>query len=703
MILQKIEIEQFGGLKNYVLDLKPGAQYLYGANEAGKSTLCTFIALMFYGMPQKQRGGGLKGDHRSLYMPWGEDYMAGTLSFWAEGKDFVLKRRFGKTAKSDRCKLYLAADWQEVDIDETELGTRFLGVGAEAFYKTLYISQLGAAFSKGKEDELMARLSNLEKSGDEDASLQKAIAELEKAQFELVTQTGRGGKILQLDNQLKALQNELLEARERNQKFGGLLEEINQMTQEQEAAETLLSDLEKQRSQATLFEEFEKKRLAQKHILEQKKRLADEKTALENLEKELAILNEKKDAMASILALDEDILSPIAQKEAAMAMLAKQVEQKRSLTQEIANLEAELLQQSSNKAVFPIVFSIITVIAAILLGIFVSPLCLFFLLAPCLFFVLDKGRGAKGERALLEARLLEKKKALLVLEEEKAEDALKQLKEEVDSVFTQAQTDSFKGLSEAIGKAKVLKLDLAAKEQEKIRKEAEIKKLEDAISTEPQEDMEQVDYDGPSLLELNEKRDRLLKEQMARQTELVEKKTKAESGFSGTRSVSIIESAIKRTEQEKDELFKTYEAIKLAKETLVACGEELKQSFAPALNERSGQLIRKLTDGRYTQVRVTDDYQMNLQTEQGSEIISAEYVSAGTYDLIYFALRMAVLDTLYDRIPFLCLDDTFLQMDEKRQKAAFAMLREEPAEQILYFSCHKPTADWQEDSIINIK
>ncbi len=342
MIIQKIEIEQFGGLKHYELNLEAGVQYLYGVNEAGKSTLCAFIALMFYGMPPKKRGADLRNDPRSLYMPWDENFMAGTLHFHAEGKDYVLSRRFGKTSKTDKCHLYLAADWQEVDMDEGEIGPRFLGVGVDAFHKTLYISQLGAAFSKGKEDELMDRLSNLEQSGDEDASLQKAIAELERAEAELRTPIRHSGKIAKLEEKINALGNELFEAKERNRNFHQLLSEIQNLSAAQEALTAELSALEQQRKLAASFEEAEKKRLAQQHILEQKNRLKEAKTALEALTQEILDLTSQKEKMAAVLTLESDVVPKIAEQEARVKILKEQVEQREALTKELGGLEAEL-------------------------------------------------------------------------------------------------------------------------------------------------------------------------------------------------------------------------------------------------------------------------------------------------------------------------------------------------------------------------
>jgi len=148
MMIEKLEIEAFGGLKDYTLTLGPGFHYLYGENEAGKSTLCAFLSAMLYGFPKGKTSGR---DERRLYMPWGESKMSGSLHFSAEGKQYILTRKFGKTAKGDSCTLLSAEDWQALPIAPEEIGERFLGVGAEAFRKTLYISQLGAAFEKGAE------------------------------------------------------------------------------------------------------------------------------------------------------------------------------------------------------------------------------------------------------------------------------------------------------------------------------------------------------------------------------------------------------------------------------------------------------------------------------------------------------------------------------------------------------------------------
>ncbi len=701
MKIQKIEIEQFGGLRNFTLDFSGGAQYIYGKNEAGKSTLCAFIAAMFYGLPAKVRGGGLKGDSRNLYMPWGETYMAGTLHFEAEGKNYVLTRKFGQTARGDKTSLMLESDWQEVSIHPDEIGQHFLGVGEEAFYKTLFISQLGAAFEKGKEDELLTRLSNLETSGDEDASVQTALAELERARHRLVTKTGRGGIIVQVDDEIKALKTELLEAKQRHYSFRSLLSDVQQMTQEKELAEKQLADINEKRKMAIKYAEYQKNL----QMIVAKKELSDgiasEKERLTKLQTEKKALLLEKEKAGFVLNLESNAIAQLAEKEAACTVLEKELCEQAEISCEIEKLSEELEQKKEKKISVPLLSAMISfVLLTIALGVVLSPM--FFGLT--LMFLVGVAFGIKGstdkEWLALSAKLSEKQEAFNKKQEEKTKEKLDALQKELQAVFEKAGVSSLSALTEKIESAKALNYKIDAIEQEEGRTLEGIQNKEEELSGMPEtEEMEKVEYTGPTLEELTLLKERLQQEQINRERELAQKNAKVENGFSGTRSASVIESVLEEAYEQRQKLIEQYEALSLAHKLMEACAEDMKNTFAPALNEKSGKLIAELTGGKYQEVRVTDEYKIMLKTPTGSEIVPAEYVSAGTYDLLYFALRMAVLETLFDEIPLLALDDAFMQLDDTRQKDAFSWLCNKQAGQVLYFSCHQPPAAWTETVI----
>ncbi|MBE7036311.1 MAG: hypothetical protein E7403_03345 [Ruminococcaceae bacterium] len=703
MILQKIEIEQFAGLKNYTLELKPGFQYLYGHNEAGKSTICAFLSVMFYGLPPKKSKDGIKGDGRLFYMPWGERYMAGTVYFEDKGKEYVLKRRFGKTAKGDSCTLHSGADWTEIPIDAKTVGQHFFGMGADAFGKSLFISQLGAAFAKGKEDELMERLSNLEKTGDEDASIQKAIKILTDAEYELVSKTGRGGAILQIEQEIEQLSVERIAARHKNLSFRDLLEEISQLTKERDEAVSALSETEEKRKQAQAYEQYAARKEQRKQQQDMAERLAKERSAFARAEQELAEVQGRLVSYAAVAALETDVVLQLAEKESVCKILSEKEEKLSALSAEASRMEAELTE-AENKAkkrvnVAVLSVAVVLLLLGIILGIVWHPVAFVFSAIGVAIGLLslsgDKEiKQAKQDMAVLSAQIAEKKKEEAALQAENISQKLKQYRGELEFVFRQAGTDSLTGLAEKIETARTLEHKKESLEKEKQRLADSVAQLEASLKMMPEISEEPpVAYEGPSVKMLEDQLKRMQNEQLERERKLAQMNARATEGFSGTRGVSVIESELADAQERKAEMVKRYEAIRLAREAMEQCAEELKSNFAPVLNEKSGALIKRLTGGRYREVKVTDDYTMMLKTPSGTEIINSDYVSAGTCDLLYFALRLAVLQTLYDAVPLLIMDDTFLQFDKERQQAAFDLLKENPAEQILYFSCHEPAQD----------
>lgn len=703
MILQKIEIEQFAGLKNYTLELQPGFQYLYGHNEAGKSTICAFLSVMFYGLPPKKSKEGIKGDGRLFYMPWGERYMAGAIYFEDKGKEYVLKRRFGKTAKSDSCTLYSGTDWTEIPMDAKNIGQHFFGMGADAFEKSLFIGQSGAAFVKGKEDELIERLSNLERTGDEDASIQKAIKLLTDAEYDLVTKTGRGGAIMQLEQEIEQLSMERMAAQHKNIAFRDLLEEISQLTKERDEAAKVLATTEEQRKQAQAYEQYAARKEQRKQQQDMVNRLEKERANLVATEKTFAEVQGSLMSHAAVAALEKDVVLQLAEKESVRKMLSEKEEKLSTVSAEVNSMEMVLTEVESKAKKYVNVAFLIGAVALLIVGIILG-----IVLHPAAFMMSAIGivigflafadsketKEAKQRVAVLSSQIAEKKKEEATLLAENLSQKIKQYRDELQFVFHQTGTDSVTGLAEKIEIVRNLEHRKEDLEKEKQRLQESIAQLETALQAMPEMTEEQpLEYEGPSAEMLEEQLQRMQTEQLERERKLAQLNARATEGFSGTRGVSVIESELADAQERKAAMLAQYEAIHLAREAMEECSEELKSSFAPALNEKSGALIERLTGGRYREVKVTDDYTMMLKTPSGTDIVESDYVSAGTCDLLYFALRLAVLQTLYESVPLLIMDDTFLQLDVERQKATFALLQENPAEQILYFSCHQPMQD----------
>lgn len=207
MKIKNIYVKSFGKLKDLNLDLQEGLNIIYGSNESGKSTIQHFIKAMFYGMNSQKRT--IADNERKRFIPWDDSRAAGRLSFQDEkGNEYVIDRSFGATKKDDNAKVYNFITGQEAfHLDSYQPGKELFGLGEDAFEKTLFIKQLGAKVAMDKEDEIMKKLSNIQESGQEDLSYNKAKVALDNYKKSL-RGSRKQGKIDLLEDKLMSLKLE---------------------------------------------------------------------------------------------------------------------------------------------------------------------------------------------------------------------------------------------------------------------------------------------------------------------------------------------------------------------------------------------------------------------------------------------------------------------------------------------------------------
>lgn len=78
MKLLELHINGFGKIHDRTISFSDGINVIYGRNEAGKSTLHTFIRGMLFGM-ERGRGRAARNDLYSKYEPWEN---SGTYEGW---------------------------------------------------------------------------------------------------------------------------------------------------------------------------------------------------------------------------------------------------------------------------------------------------------------------------------------------------------------------------------------------------------------------------------------------------------------------------------------------------------------------------------------------------------------------------------------------------------------------------------------------
>lgn len=134
-----------------------------------------------------------------------------------------------------------------------------------------------------------------------------------------------------------------------------------------------------------------------------------------------------------------------------------------------------------------------------------------------------------------------------------------------------------------------------------------------------------------------------------------------------------------------------YAALELALDVLKKADSQMQRRFSPELGRRAASYLSRLTDGRYDELSLDRDFA--VMTHISGDVLQrpALYMSAGASDLMYIALRLAIIDlTLPSDEPCpVVLDDALVNLDPERRERVLELL-EELAEkrQIILFTCY---------------
>ena len=132
-----------------------------------------------------------------------------------------------------------------------------------------------------------------------------------------------------------------------------------------------------------------------------------------------------------------------------------------------------------------------------------------------------------------------------------------------------------------------------------------------------------------------------------------------------------------------------HDSLTLATESIAQASEAVRRNVTPRLRRYAGELLGKLTDGRYTEIAISPDFKISVPAD--GETRPVEALSSGTRDAVYLAVRLALVSVLYkNEKPTLLLDEILSQIDDTRAKNILQMLSEyaKNGTQCLLFTCH---------------
>lgn len=183
MQIKEADIFQFGKLQNKNISFEPGMNVIYGKNEAGKSTLHSFLYAMLFGM-EKGRGRSSATDAYSQYEPWhAPSFYAGALKFTVGQQKFYLERNFYSKEKTDYLRNEL--DGEELSVGFGDLTMLLGGVSKESYANTYDITQAGAATGNQMVKILAEYLTQASDGSDSGVTVAEAAASLNARKREL--------------------------------------------------------------------------------------------------------------------------------------------------------------------------------------------------------------------------------------------------------------------------------------------------------------------------------------------------------------------------------------------------------------------------------------------------------------------------------------------------------------------------------------
>lgn len=174
MRLLELHIDGFGKFHDRTISFNDGINIIYGKNEAGKSTLHTFIRGILFGI-ERGRGRAAKNDLYTKYEPWEN---SGTYEGWLrlekDGTIYRIERRFRKENKS--LKIINETKGLEEEATPAFVSSLLDGLTETMYNNTISIGQLKSATEDGMVTELKNYIANMNTTGNISLNITKATA-----------------------------------------------------------------------------------------------------------------------------------------------------------------------------------------------------------------------------------------------------------------------------------------------------------------------------------------------------------------------------------------------------------------------------------------------------------------------------------------------------------------------------------------------
>ena len=183
------DIENFGKISNAHFDFTEGCNIICENNGWGKSTLATFIRVMFFGFENSNSRDEINNE-RKKFTPWQGGTYGGKIHFEANGCEYILSRTFGIKEKDDKFSLRDARTNIETNDFTGNLGIELFNIDGKSFARTVYITQNDC--DTELTDSINAKLGNLAEHTDDINNFERADKVLKDILNKMTPSKSRG-------------------------------------------------------------------------------------------------------------------------------------------------------------------------------------------------------------------------------------------------------------------------------------------------------------------------------------------------------------------------------------------------------------------------------------------------------------------------------------------------------------------------------
>lgn len=712
----------FGSLQNAELTLDGGLNVITAPNESGKSTWAAFLMAMLYGVDSSERTTKTNLPVKTKFKPWSGAPMEGRMELEWQGKRITIERSTKGRVPMGEFRAYETASGQAVaGMTGENCGELLLGVSRSVFERSAFIGQ--GAMALTSDAELEKRLSSLVTAGDETVSFsdtQKTLRDWRNR-----CRHNRTGLLPQTLMELQETENTLEQIRRLHRSDMELTARREAYLAQQEKLQTLVAALKAREANRAL----EKKTAAEQALKEAEnaRRQAEQaasalpaRETLQELEKQLALLEAEArrlpaeaeeapvppECPAAFRGLPEEEIVAAAQKDAQEAERLSQGK-RRSSYPALALLALALALQA---AVFLIEGGTLRIVLRLVLAALAVGALIWMLLLRRKNRELDAqlaraqellqkyGVKTYGELVPLAAeycaqlRLYAQKTKQHETRRMELEEERRRVAEQKARLLGQISMLSPEAAADTEAAHRAIAAALAALDAvEKARQEENAAKSRyeavcAALSGVRPVQAPEMDLTGYELGSVSNELLRLNSSLADVRSQLDQSRGRVAALGDPAELEAKREALTARAEA----LTKRYDALELALGALENANSELQTRFSPQISALAGKLLGEMTGERYDTILLGSD--LRAEARERGELVTRQllYLSGGTADQVYLAVRLAICKlALGEDVPIV-LDDALVRFDDERMRAALTLLRQEAGtRQIILFSCQK--------------